>query len=130
MLRYRNHILAALTLGLVLAVGLVSAVSTDAAPPPPPPEYDTTEGPVFLVISFDPAFRFDHPRESETIMVNIGSIVGGSDILDTRFVVDAALEGVVLPDGRKDPLHVARWTHGDGRYRRSSPIEGVGQFGG
>ena len=103
MLRYRNHILAALTLGLVLAVGLVSAVSTDAAPPPPPPEYDTTEGPVFLVISFDPAFRFDHPRESETIMVNIGSIVGGSDILDTRFVVDAALEGVVLPDGRKDP---------------------------
>ena len=96
----RRQLLAFLAIGLVLAAGLAS---TTAAPPPPPPEYGTMEGPVFLVISFDPAFAFDHPRDSETIMVNIGSLVGGSDVLDTRFIVDTALTGIVLPDGRRDP---------------------------
>ena len=96
----RTCFMALLIVGLVLTFGLGSTI---ADRPAPPPEYGANEGPVFLVISFDPQFKVDHPRESETIMVNIGSLVGGSDVLDTRFIVDQALMGIVLPDGRRDP---------------------------
>jgi len=96
MRHHRARLLAVLALGLMFALGSGRIVAEE-------PPYAANEGPVYFIISFDDVFVTDNPGSSDTIMVNIGSLVGGSDVLDTRFIVDTSLTGITLPDGRHDP---------------------------
>ena len=89
-------------LGLAGLIALVSGLRSSVAQEEPP--YAENEAPVYLVICFQDGFVLTPPgKATETIVVNIGSLVGGDVIGDTRFIVNSALTGITLPDGRHDP---------------------------
>lgn len=88
--------LCALTLALAVSAAQSGAVAEDAP-------YDANAAPVYFMISFDDTFVVTHPKESQVIVVNVGTLVGGDDVVDTRFLVNTSLTGITLPDGRKDP---------------------------
>jgi hypothetical protein len=67
----------------------------DDAPPP----YGASEAPVYLIVSFDDQFNswgLEYGG-SHTIMVNVGSLVGGDGQFDATFAVNQALTEFPLP---------------------------------
>ena len=92
----------ACALGVLAAV--VSLARPQAAPADePPPPYEEHTAPLYLMISFDTDFVVTKNHPSSVIMVNVGSLVGGDGILDTRLAVNEALTTIEFPDGHNDP---------------------------
>ncbi len=87
----------------VFALGLVALVFSFGPRVAAAEEYASNAAPLYLIISFDDTFVVTNPFESQTIVVNIGTLVGGQDAFDTQFVVNTSLTGITLPDGRRDP---------------------------
>jgi hypothetical protein len=86
-------------LGLVAALVRPSAGVADEHEPP----YEENVAPLYLLISFDDSFIVTGKQPSNTIMVNVGSFVGGDGILHTRFAVNEALATIPLPEGELAP---------------------------
>src|SRR5262245_54069198 len=82
---------------------LVFSRPAAADPEPPPPPYPVHTAPLYMIVSFDDSFIVSGPHPSQTIVVNLGSLVGGDGFIDTQFVLNQALTTIVYPDGRRDP---------------------------
>src|SRR5262245_45407964 len=69
----------------------------------PPPPYPANTAPLYMIVSFDDTFIVSGSHPSQTIVVNLGSLVGGDGFIDTQFVVNTALTTIVYPEGKKAP---------------------------
>jgi hypothetical protein len=82
------------------------ALAQEGPTPPPAPPVNDSDGLAFLIISLDDTFVFtggSEPTGSPTIVVSIGTLAGGPEVGNTRFVTAGGLVIPVtaddLPDG-------------------------------